>query len=215
MPKVAFATIILFLMLPRGVISQDCDLSGKSIWSEQLRHIIDGCAVVFVSPDGALTARIDTDGRLTLIGISSEMKTKFRPRPIKPPAMFSWSPKSDAFFVNDGEGSGMSSVFRLFRINTQIVEDRMIEARVATQYRARKRCNSDAANPNVWGIGWSADGTSIYLLVQSTVNAPCGESGSFESMVVKKSDGLILEHLSEAETVNRFRALVPPELSSK
>jgi len=50
--------------------------------------------------------------------------------------MASWSPKSDAFFINDGEGSGMASTFRLFRVkSSESVEDTSIEKAAVALYR--------------------------------------------------------------------------------
>jgi hypothetical protein len=61
----------------------------------------------------------------------------------------------------------------------QAVEGGTIETRTVALYRGHRQCGSEAADPNVWGIGWSSDGTALYLLVQATVNTPCGEPGSF------------------------------------
>jgi len=194
--------------------TQNCALSGSIAWSEQLRTVIAGCELKISSPDESVAVEFDRDGRLTLFKAGDVFKAL--PYQIEAPAMFSWSPKSDEFFVNDGQGSGMSSTFRLFQIHAaQVTENRAAESQAASIYRKRKRCAPSAADPNVWGLGWSEDSSTIYLLVQTTVNEPCGEPGSFMSMNVSASSGEVERVFSETETMNRFAALLPPELRKR
>jgi hypothetical protein len=130
-----------------------------------------------------------------------------------PSVMVSWSPRSDAFFLNDGDGSGMTSTFRLFRIRSaRVYEDRSVEKAAVSLYRRRTRCTRSALDPDVWGFGWGDDGSKIYLLVQATVHEPCGPPYAFISLVVRKSDGKILEALSEKQTQERFRFMLPASL---
>jgi len=125
--------------------------------------------------------------------------------------MVSWSPRSDVFFVNDGEGSGMTSTFRLFRIKgTQIYEDKAVEKAVVSLYRRRIGCSRSALDPDVSGFGWGDGGSKIYLLVQATVHQPCGNQ--LISLVVRTSDGKVLETLSEKQTKERFGSLLPSSL---
>jgi hypothetical protein len=130
--------------------------------------------------------------------------------------MVSWSPRSDAFFVNDGEGSGMSSSFRLFRIKgTEISEDKAVEKAAVSLYRRRTRCGPSAIDPDVWGFGWGDNGSKLYLLVQSTVHEPCGLPDRFISLVIRTSDGVVLETLSKTRTNKRFGSLLPSSLFGK
>ncbi|HBB97916.1 MAG TPA: hypothetical protein DC054_21250 [Blastocatellia bacterium] len=127
--------------------------------------------------------------------------------------MVSWSPRSDAFFINDGEGSGMTSTFRLFKIGPKrIYEDNATEKAAVSLYRLRTGCNRSALDPDVWGFGWDDGGSKIYLLVQATVHEPCGPPYGFISLVVRTSDGKILEALSETQTKERFGSLLPSSL---
>jgi hypothetical protein len=127
--------------------------------------------------------------------------------------MFSWSPKSNAFFINDGEGSGMSSMFRLFKIKgSGVYEDKAVERAATALYRRRKLCAFSAYDPNVYGFGWDNQGSKIYLLVQATVHEPCGRQDEFISLVVRTSDGKILETLSKEEAKQRFSTVLPPSL---
>jgi hypothetical protein len=130
--------------------------------------------------------------------------------------MVSWSSRSDAFFVNDGEGSGMSSTFRLFRIKgTEIYEDKAVEKAAASLYRRRTRCSPHSIDPDVWGFGWGDGGNKIYLFVQPTVHKPCGSPDKFITLVARTSDGKVLETLSGTQTKVRFGSQLPPPLVGK
>ena len=93
--------------------AQGCKYSGAPAWNESVRELIADCAAEFPSPNKRLVLKFASNGRISIKGKTIVLKG----RRVEPPAMFSWSPQSDAFFINDGEGSGMSSIFRLFRIN--------------------------------------------------------------------------------------------------
>jgi hypothetical protein len=82
-------------------------------------------------------------------------------------------------------------------------------------FRERVHCNSSAADPNVWGFGWNAQGSEIYLLVQPTANDPCGRPDQFISLVVRSPDGKILETLSKKQTKAKFRSRLPSSLFGK
>ena len=110
----------------------------------------------------------------------------------------------------------MASTFRLFRIkDAQVVEDVTIQKRAVALYRIHSKCSNTALDPNVWGIGWSPDGTRFYLLIQATVHQPCGAPSAFIGMTIKLIDGSVLEQLSTAETKHKFRLLLPQELLLK
>jgi hypothetical protein len=187
--------------------AQNCKYSGTRAWNETIRNVIADCAAEFLSPDKRLLLRFAPKGRMSI-----KSKTiHLRGRRVEPPAMVSWSPRSDVFFVNDGEGSGMTSAFRLFRIKgTQIYEDKAVEKAAVSLYRRRTGCNRSALDPDVWGFGWGDGGGKIYLLVQATVHKPCGSQ--LISLVVRTSDGKVLEELSEKQTKERFGSLLPSSL---
>jgi len=215
MPTVALFLVFLLAGFLNAAFAQNCALSGTPAWSKQLRNVIADCDNQFTSPNGKLLLRIDTEGEIRISEVASGNQLQIHSRAVEPPAMVSWSPSSDAFFINDGEGSGMSSTFRLFRVKeSQVVEDGATERKSVALYRSRTRCDSASADPNVWGIGWSPDGGRFHLLVQATVNVPCGKPGSFISMTVKLADGSVLKQLSEAATKREFQALLPREVYS-
>lgn len=189
--------------------AQGCKNSVERAWNDSLYYVDSDCPAEFRSANKRLVLRFASDGRISIKGKIIVLKG----RRVEPPAMFSWSPKSNAFFINDGEGSGMSSMFRLFRIKgSGVYEDKAVERAATALYRRRKLCASSAYDPNVYGFGWDNQGSKIYLLVQATVHEPCGRQDEFISLVVRTSDGKILETLSKEETKQRFSTVLPPSL---
>lgn len=189
--------------------AQNCKDSGAPAWNETIRDVIADCASEFLSPNKRLLLKFAPNGRMSIAGKTIHL----RGPQVEAPAMVSWSPKSDVFFINDGEGSGMTSTFRLFRINgTQIYEDKAVAKAAVSLYRRRTGCNRSALDPDVWGFAWGDGGSKIYLLVQATVHEPCGSPYQLISLVVQTSDGKILETLSENQTKERFGSLLPSSL---
>lgn len=189
--------------------AQKCKSSGKHMWTAAVYYVDADCASEFPAPNKHLVIKFASNGRMSIAGRTIHL----RGGRVEAPAMFSWSPKSDMFFVNDGEGSGMSSTFRLFRIaGTQIYEDKALEKVAVSLYRRRAACNRSALDPDVYGFGWGEGGSKIYLLVQATVHEPCGSPSELISLVVQTSDGKILETLSEKQTKERFGSLLPSSL---
>jgi hypothetical protein len=208
--------LVLFLASQSQASGQNCALSGTPAWSEQLRTVIADCDNRLAAPNGRLTLLINAAGQVKVASGITENVVQLTARGVSPPAMASWSPISNAFFINDGEGSGMSSTFRLFRVeHTQIVEDATVEKEAVLLYRKQAQCSSSTADPNVWGIGWSSDGELFYLLVQATVDDPCGKPGAFIGMTVKLTDSSVVKTLSERSTERIFRTLLPPEIYTK
>ncbi len=186
--------------------------SGTPAWNESVRNVVADCAAEFSSPNNRLLLKFASDGTMSVEGMTLHLSGP----QIEPPAMVSWSPRSDAFFVNDGEGSGLSSSFRLFRIKgTEVYEDKTVAKAVVSLFRRRTHFSSSSADPNVWGFGWGDGGNNIYLLVQSTVHEPCGSPDKFISLIVRASDGKILETLSNMRTKVRFGSQLPSSLFGK
>ncbi len=214
MSKVAIALFVSMLLFDQKCLSQNCTLSGTAGWSEQLREVVDGCDIQLSSPNRNLLLEIDAEGKIWLKSIVSAVVRQIDSKPVEPPATVSWSPKSDAFFVNDGEGSGMASTLRFFRVQSggQAVEDTTIGKKIVAAFRARNSCPPSDADPNVWGFGWSKDGSRVYLLAQTTVDHPCGLSGSFRGMEVRLSDDSIIRELSEADMKREFHGMLPIDI---
>ena len=190
-------------------LAQDCMPSGRPAWNASTFYVDPSCATKFRSPNGRLLIRFSSNGRMSINGITIHLEEGLR----VPTVMVSWSPKSDAFFINDGEGSGMSSKLRLFRIRgRRIFEDKAIQKAAVSLYRRRTRCRRSAVDPNVYGFGWGAHGRTLYLLVQATVHEPCGDSRRFVSLVVRTSDAKVMAVLSNTQTKIRFGSLLPASL---
>src|SRR6266850_2013687 len=131
--------------------AQDCKNSAATAWNESVRYVTPGCAAEFPSPDHQLLLKFTTDGTMSIKRLKIRLSEGLR----VPTIMVSWSPKSDAFFVNDGEGSGMTSTFRLFRITSSTVfEDKAVEKATVALYRRRTHCSGRTLDPDVWGFGW-------------------------------------------------------------
>ena len=110
----------------------------------------------------------------------------------------------------------MSSAFRLFKLSgNRVKEDTSIERAAVTLYRSKAHCSPSAADPNVWGFGWGDHGGQILLLVQPTVNEPCGTPGDFISLIVREHDGTILKMLSKTQTKARFGSVLPSTMFLK
>jgi hypothetical protein len=216
MSKVVILLIMVLLATNSVVRAQNCSLSNTPAWSPVLRNVIGECDNRYPSPNQRFVMEIRADGALRLIIKSHSRELKLPVRSVDPPAMISWSPRSNEFFINDGEGSGMSSSFRMFRLNSEgAIEDDSIEHTAVVVYRKLKRCSPSAANPNVWGFGWSSDGRQIFLLIQATVNQPCGRPDSFVSLIVNAVNGSVQDKLTAIQTKQRFKTLLPQELFSK
>lgn len=200
---------IICAALCSGSFAQDCQNSGAAAWNESLRYVFPGCAAEFPSPDNRLLLKFASDGTMSINGVRLHLSEGLSLSSV----MVSWSPRSDAFFINDGEGSGMTSNFRLFRIKgNKVHEDKQIERAAVSLYRHRTRCSPAALDPNVWGFGWAESGSKLYLLIQATVHKPCGRPDEFMSLIVRSSDGRVLENLSNAQTKARFGSLLPSSL---
>jgi hypothetical protein len=213
MSKRQLIQVLVSVMLGAACCSagfaQKCNSSAKPTWTEAVYYVDADCISEFPAPNRHLVIKFASNGRMSIAGKTIHL----RGRRVEAPAMVSWSPKSDVFFVNDGEGSGMTSTFRLFRIKgSQINEDKAVEKAAISLYRRRTGCKSSALDPDVWGFGWGDSGQQIYLLVQATVHEPCGSPDQLISLVVQTSDGKILETFSEKETKERFGSLLPSSL---
>ncbi len=190
-------------------LAQNCKPEGRPDWNASTFYVDPGCATKLRSPNGRLLLRFSSNGRMSINGIAIHLEEGL----MVPTVMVSWSPKSDAFFINDGEGSGMSSKFRLFRMRgRKVFEDKAIQKAAVSLYRHRTQCRRSAFDPNVYGFGWDAHGRTLYLLVQATVHEPCGDSRKFISLVVRTSDAKVTAALSNAQTKTRFGSLLPPSL---
>lgn len=191
-----------------------CTLSGKPWpWNRSLRSVCFTDAIhknVFLSPDKAKRIEVEEGKGYTLIVNGRTIPWPSYGRYVVLPIVFSWSRSSDAFFVNDGEGSGMKSVLHVFRLqDSGVAEVPEVEKLVAAAFRKDVGCPAAAADPDVRGIGWSRDGLQILAYAQATVNNPCGSQGDLRGVVLNAKTGSIERWHSEPEARRVFRALLP------
>jgi hypothetical protein len=215
MLRVTYLFFAFLFLIGTAARANDCKYAGKPAWSKQLINLMDECETRITSPDGRKVLRMNSNGDLAL---SMTRSKSFKPvgYRVEPPAMASWTPNSAAFFIDDGEGSGMSSTFRFFRIkNTHVIQDDSIGQTAVRIFRGKIGCPSSAADPNVYGFAWSPNGKQVFLLVQATVNESCGKQGTFIVLIVNVADGSVAEQLTEKQTEKRFRSLLFPALFAK
>jgi hypothetical protein len=209
MPQIV-AKSLLALSLVFGIAAhaEDC-VQTKNSYFKQLNDLMADCEARMSSPDGQKVLLMRSGGNLELsfTGGQSFAPVGYR---VEPPAMASWAPDSKAFIINDGEGSGMSSTFRLFRIDgARVIQVDSVHQAAVSLFRKTIRCPSSAVDPNVWGIGWSSDGQQLFLLVQATVNKSCGGQDAFIGLIVRSTDGSVIEQLTKKQTKKRFRSFLP------
>ena len=192
--------------------AQTCTHSLDAGWSTHLRELQFGGDNVTTAPDGQTSALVTESGTATV-------RTAGRSLPGSAstglPVVFSWSPRSTAFFLNDGEGSGMSSRLRLIALDKAgLVESSELDNAIVRSYRHQNRCNARQARPNVYGVGWSRTGDLVYRIAQSTVNAPCGRPDRFLGYIANVGSNKPLRTLSTRQAQATFRSLLPKELLS-
>ena len=204
MPALALMALGLAMSMPQ---------CAPVAWSSQLRYLMPDCAARVPAPAGGFVFELDENGGIH-ISRSSRKAGDTALASVEPPGMMSWAPDGKALFINDGEGSGMSSRFRLFRLTSRgFVEDGRIYRQAVGVFRRRNDCRENQLDPEVWGLGWSPDGNDVILIVQPTVHRPCGKGNSFLGLRVAVS-GRILERIPQASMRRRYRSLLPPNLRS-
>ena len=210
MPQVVLP--ILLTLITHWSYWQPCTMSGQLTWNRALLQVLPGCPLSSESPDRRLRVQVDEQGDIHVFSRDASLQGE-SPRPIDPPAMISWSPRSNAFFVNDGEGSGQSSVFRFFRIEgRRFREDPRFFGTAVREFLAERQCPKTHRDLSVWGFGWSPGGTEVFLLVQNGSHQPCGSPGEFLTLIVRTADHGIVSRLNEQQSKRRFRSQLPPEL---
>lgn len=211
MPVLAITSFVIVHGAQSG---PSCSHAGAPVWSDQTRAVLPECPATLTSPSGLLTLSVSADGMLNVTN-SARAALTLTATPVRPPAMASWEPDSSSFFVNDGQGSGMFSVLRFFRVGAgRVSEDAIAERRAVAAFRRIKGCGPRGTDPGVWGLGWSPDGKDVYLLVQAAVNEPCGSPGSFVGLILAQRTMTVVKSLTESATVRQFRDLLPSGLAA-
>ncbi|MCU1219920.1 MAG: hypothetical protein JWN42_1117, partial [Candidatus Angelobacter sp.] len=150
MPKLI--TLLVSLLVSLGSVARaDCEDTGKPAWSKQLLELVADCETKIISPDGKKILHMQGNGGLSLSAAKGKPFKTINYK-VEPPAMASWAPDSASFFIDDGEGSGMSSTFRLFRIHdAHVTRDDTFHQAAVRRFRKTIGCPSTAVDPNVYG----------------------------------------------------------------
>jgi hypothetical protein len=191
-----------------------CTASGEAWpWNRFLHSVCFNSAVhknVFLSPDKAKRIEVEEGKGFSLIVNGRTIAWPNYGKYVVLPIEFSWSPNSDAFFVNDGEGSGMNSVLHVFRLqDSGVGEEPNFNKLVAAAFRKDVGCSATAADPIVRGIGWSKDGAQILAFAQATVSNSCGTQGTFRGVILNLKTGSIERLDSEADARRVLHVLLP------
>ena len=179
---------------------------------------VDCCGKVSApAPDGSKTVIFDPDeAEVIHIRLSAGWLKQTDLGTAGVSTSASWAPGAQAFFLNDGEGSGQHSTFRLFNTpddGATRETDRPYHEAIGA-YRSSRGCSA-LHNTEVWGIGWSKDGRLVHLLVQAAIHDPCGSADRFMVMTARVSDGQIVARYETAEAKQRFHALIPPNVMAE
>jgi len=211
--KILVALLVsLATVLPARSEVKPCPSTQAPGWSEQLRQLFPECENDVPSPDGKLKFHIGGAEKFSVLSGGRPLTVVGRDD-LPLPAVISWSPRSDMFFVNDGGGSGLSSKLRLFdTVGSSVKEYGVLNNSVRRTYRTRIGCSRSASNPNVYGVGWSSDGKKLYAIAQATVNAPCGYPADYLGFVVDATTHGVVSVLTAAQAKAAFGQLLPAEL---
>ncbi len=209
--------LLVAFLAEAQLVMAACTGSGELWpWNRSLRSVCFNDAIhknVLLSPDKAKRIEVEEGKGYTLTVNGGTVAWPNYGKYVVLPIEFSWSPNSDAFFVNDGEGSGMNSVLHVFRLqDSGVAEAPDFNKLVVTAFRKAVGCPAAAADPTMRGIGWSKDGAQIFAFAQTTVNNSCGTQGDFRGVVLNLKTGSIERLYSEAETRRVFRDLLPQNM---
>jgi hypothetical protein len=194
------------------ITAQECASRTAPGWSTELRQLYADCENTVQSPDRSISFRVGFEEQIGIVKSGHSLNVLGGTK-LSLPAVVSWSPNSTSFFLNDGEGSGMASQLRFFRVGgTTVIEDGMPNRSIIRIYRQSNRCGATSVDPNVFGIGWSKDGTALYAIAQSTVNEPCGRPDQFLGFVISANTLEIKKVLSARRTRAQLARFLPPEL---
>ena len=182
------------------------------VWTGTQTHI-DCCATTRLpSPDSTKTLVFEPDDdERAHVRLSAGWLRQLEVAVLEGPAAASWAPDSESFFISDGEGSGQTSTFRLFRApnDGSAREIPAAHAAAVSAYRSHVRCPAEAFDPEVWGLGWSRDGSRAVVLVQASIHEPCGSASNYMVMALATDDGELVEQYDTAEAARRFADLIP------
>ncbi len=187
----------------------DCSQSGAVAAFPRLRELQDGCDAGFESPDGKWTIRFENGrGEPWLTGAKGDSKTTSGDG-VQGPATLAWSPASDTFIVNDGEGSGQDSVLHVYRAEARgLTQATLFQENALKTFRQLNGCASDAV-PGVWGLGFDDDGLILHALVQAHRDGECGYREGYVIVSMLVATGETVSVVREPDAGQAFAAFLP------
>lgn len=181
MPTIKCFIVLVGLYAQAQLPMAACTPSGEPWpWNPSIRSVCFSRTVhknVFLSPDKVKQIEVEEHKGFSLVINGRTIAWPNYGKYVVLPIAFSWSPNSDGFFLNDGEGSGMNSVLHVFRLqDSGVAEEPNFNKLIAAAFRKDVGCSATAADPSVRGLGWWKDGSQILAFAQATVNRLCRNS---------------------------------------
>lgn len=188
-----------------------CSTIDAPGWSNQLKQLFADCVNRVASPNGGTVFEVGLEQKIHISTKGHGLILRGNDK-LELPAVLSWSPNSGFLFVNDGNGSGLSSQLRLFVISARIASEIDVASPMVRIYRAQNHCGQSTQNPNTYGIAWGNGGKTLYAIAQATVNERCGSPDRYLGFVLDVSTQDITQVLSTEQAKSLFKPYLPKQL---
>jgi len=198
--------LVLFFGSPLRAFASDCASPKPQAWVKNrfVEYWAD-CSINLLSPDGKLTLHIDGENGMSIRQRGMPAVLNVQPKILGDDSNVLWSPTSQAFLARDGRGSGQGSLLRVFiRNGNSFTEETAFRKEAIRLYRSQNKCARDAYDPDVYPMGWSADGKSFYAYIQATTNFPCGHPENFLTVEMDVDSRAITHIYSPREARRKF-----------
>lgn len=190
---------------------QTCSTIDAPGWSNQLKQLFADCVNRVASPNGAVVFQVGLEQQIHISTNGHDLALRGNGK-LELPAVLSWAPNSDFLFVNDGNGSGLSSQLRLFVISVQGASEIDVASPMVRIYRARNHCGQSTQGPNTYGVAWVNGGKTLYAIVQATVNDRCGSPDRYLGIVLDVATQEITQVLTTEQAKSLFKPYLPKQL---
>jgi hypothetical protein len=177
MSRTSSRNIRSLLVLACSVVWSTPSPSGSpAAHKDELVAFFDDKPLNLLSPDGRyrLLSKTDRQGRVTLFAETVQQPGAGRREAIgryNPPTTVVWSPKSDAFILNDQRGSGQTSYLEIVRLDHGRFRRDFAARRNASSLFARLfKCHLPADGIITTGTGWW-DARTVTVSVQAQLHS--------------------------------------------
>ncbi len=93
---------------------------------------------------------------------------------VAPPTAILWSPSGRVAAINDGEGSGQTSILKIIAPDARFAGGKAgAYERIAAAFVADRPCGPPAHASNVWAVRWSADEQTLVTTVSDYSRSSC------------------------------------------